>query len=365
MKFINQIEPSYGKKEIRAMTAYLKSGGWLTEFKKTREFEEMLTKFTGAKYCSVVSNGTVSLFVALKAVDVGPGDEVIVPDITMAATPNAVILAGAKPVFVDIEKESLCLDVEKVTQALTLRTKAVMHVSLNGRAGKLKELKRLCQKKKIYLIEDAAQSLGSFYQGKHLGTFGIIGSFSFSMPKIITCGQGGCLITNNSKILKKIKLLRDFGREAGTDFYETVGWNFKFTDLQAVIGIEQMKTIKARMAKKKKMFKLYRRLLSGVVEVKFIETNLKETTPWFMDVLVPRREELIVYLKENGIGTRPIYPALHSQPAYASLDLAPTAKHAYPVATEIAKEGLWLPSSLTLTENQIKHICQKIKEFYL
>jgi len=143
MNFINQAEPVYGKEEINAVNDYLKSGGWLMEFKKTREFEQMICSFTGAKHCSVVSNGTVSLFIALKALGIGNGDEVIVPDITMAATPNAVILAGAKPIFVDIEKESLCLDVAKVRRSFNKKTKAVLHVSLNGRAGELLELKKL------------------------------------------------------------------------------------------------------------------------------------------------------------------------------------------------------------------------------
>lgn len=361
MNFINQSEPVYGREEIRAVNDYLRSKGWLMEFKKTREFEEMLARFTGAKYCSVVSNGTVSLFIALKALGIGEGDEVIVPDITMAATPDAVILAGATPVFVDIEESSLCLDVLKVEKAITKKNKAVMHVSLNGRVGNLVGLKKLCQKKKIYLIEDAAQSLGSFYNRKHLGTYGIIGSFSFSVPKIITTGQGGALITNDKKIYEKIRRLKDFGRlQGGADFYEEVGWNFKFTDLQAIIGIEQMKKLKERIVKKKKIFKMYQRLLSGAKEVKFIKTDLGQTTPWFMDIFLPRREELIAYLKENQIGSRPIYPALHSQPAFIKYN----KKRNCPVAEKIAASGLWLPSSVSLTEKEVRYICDKIKRFY-
>lgn len=367
MKFINQIEPNYGKEEVDAVTSYLRSGGWLTEFKKTKELEEMLARFTGAKYCSVVSNGTVSLFVALKALGIENGDEVIVPDITMAATPNAVILTGARPIFVDIEKNSLCMDMDKVAGAITKKTKAVIHVSLNGRAGDLIGLRIFCQKKKIYLIEDAAQSLGSFYGGKHLGTFGIVGSFSFSMPKIITMGQGGALITNNQKIYKKIKLIKDFGREqGGVDFYKTVGWNFKITDLQAVIGIEQMKKIRGRIEKKKEIFRSYQKFLSEVDSVTFINTDLKQTTPWFVDILTPKREKLISHLKESGIGSRPIYPALHSQPAYLSLQGQGSQykKYMYPVSEGIAREGLWLPSSLSLTRENVKYICLKIKEFF-
>ncbi len=362
MKFINQIEPVYGYEEIKAVNDYLKSGGWLMEFKKTQEFEEAIRRFTGAKYCSVVSNGTVSLFIALKALGIGEGDEVIVPDITMAATPNAVILANAKPVFVDIEEKSLCLDIGKVSMAITRKTKAVIHVSLNGRAGELIELKKLCQKKKIYLIEDAAQSLGSFYKEKHLGTYGIVGSFSFSVPKIITTGQGGALITNDKNIYEQIRRLKDFGRlKGGADFYEQVGWNFKFTDIQAVIGIEQMKKLEKRISRKKAIFNLYRKLLSGIKEVKFINTDLRHVSPWFIDIFVSRRDELIVYLKENQIGSRIIYPALHGQPAYKMYN---RMKGNFPVSDSVAKNVLWLPSSVSLNDKQIKYICGKIKEFY-
>lgn len=357
-KNINQIEPSTGREEKNAIVKYLDSGGWLMEFEKTRKFEKMIADFTGAKYCSVVSNGTVSLFLAMKALGIGRGDEVIVPNITMAATPNAVILAGAKPVFVDIEEKSLCLDVAKVRLAINKKTKAVMHVSLNGRAGELVKLKSICEEKGIYLIEDSAQSLGSFYQGRHLGTFGVVGSFSFSMPKIITTGQGGALITNNKEVFDKIKKLKDFGRlQGGTDIYDEVGWNFKFTDLQAVVGIAQMGKLKKRIARKRKIYSLYKKFLSGVRGIKFIEFDLKEGTPWSVDILADNRQALMDFLKKEGIGTRPIYPALNSQLAYK-------VKGEYPIAERITQSCLWLPSSVLLKDNQIKFICNKIKNFY-
>ena len=248
------MEPWYGKEEKNAILEYLNSGGWLMEFKKTEEFEKMICYYTGAKYCSVVSNGTVSLFLALKALGIKSGDEVIVPDYTMIATPNAVLMAGAKPVFVDVD-DSLCLNTELLKKAISAKTKAVIHVSINGRAGDLKNIKKLCKDRGLYLVEDAAQSLGSFYGNKHLGRHGIIGSFSFSVPKIITTGQGGALITDDRKIYEKIEKLKDFGRvSAGTDLHDEIGWNFKFTDLQAVFGIEQMKKLPQRTKLKKDIY---------------------------------------------------------------------------------------------------------------
>ncbi len=357
-KIINQMEPWYGKAEKKAILDYLNSGGWLMEFKKTEEFEKMICEYTGAKYCSVVSNGTVSLFLALKALGIKEGDEVIVPDYTMIATPNAVVLAGAKPVFVDVD-DSLCLDTKLVKKAIGPKTKAVMHVSINGRAGDLNSLKKLCQDNKIPLIEDAAQSLGSFYNGKHLGRHGIIGSFSFSVPKIITTGQGGALITDDKKLYEKIEKLKDFGRvKPGVDQHDEMGWNFKFTDLQAVFGIEQMKKLPKRTKIKKHIQSLYEKHLKNVYEVKFIDTDLNNVSPWFVEILVPDSVALQKHLRLNNIGSRVFYPAIHTQPIYKHV------KGDFPAATYAGQHGLWLPSSSFLKDSEIKMVCQKIIDFY-
>lgn len=360
MEFINQMEPSFDEHEREALNNYMLNGGWGTEFKQTRLFEDMIKEYTGAKHCWIMANGTVSLSAALIAVGVGVGDEVICPDYTMVATPNSVELIGAKAVFVDIDRDNFCMDFEKMKAAITNKTKAVMLVSINGRYPKNIELfVDECKKRNIYLIEDAAQSLGSFCSGRHLGRYGIIGSFSFSAPKIITTGQGGALITDNDELADKIKRIRDFGRDkGGSDHYLSKGWNFKFSDFQAVIGIEQMKKLPARVIRKKEIGKMYDELLLGINGVETIYTNYVDTSPWFFDILCDRREDLQVFLKENGIGTRVFYPPLHSEPAYGYSNLS------FPATEEIAKKGLWLPSSISLTNEQIIYICDKIKEFY-
>ncbi|MDD5043627.1 MAG: DegT/DnrJ/EryC1/StrS family aminotransferase [Patescibacteria group bacterium] len=357
-KFINQMEPWYGEEEKKAIADYLNSGGWIMEFKKTREFEQMIAEFCGAKYCSVVANGTVSLFIALRAIGVGPGDEVVVPDYTMIATPNAVVLAGAKPIFVDVD-DSLCLDVDKVSGVINEKTRAIFHVSINGRAGRLEELKELCDRKGLILLEDAAQSLGSFYKGKHLGNFGAIGSFSFSVPKIITTGQGGALITNDEDLYKKICKVKDFGRvSGGCDIHDEFGWNFKFTDLQAVFGIEQMKKLRDRITRKKNICKFYAEKLKGVPEVELIGTDLEEVSPWFIEILVEDPQKLSDFLKEKNIGSRAFYPAIHTQKIYS--DVAGE----FPKASRFAKRGLWLPSASQLGEEDVKRVCQAIKDYF-
>lgn len=355
MNRISQMEPWIGDEEKQAMIEYLDSGGWLTEFRKTREFEQMIGDYVDSKFVSVVSNGTVSLFIACAALGIGSGDEVIVPDYTMVASPNAVVLAGAKPVFVDIDMANLCMDPELAEEAITERTKAIMLVTINGRYPDMDKAVALARKHDLFLIEDAAQSLGSRHQGKHLGTFGDIGSFSFSVPKIITTGQGGALVTDNEELYEKIRRIKDFGRSrGGIDYYETLGYNFKFTDLQAVIGIEQMRKLDWRVQRKKEMFACYQRHLEDVSDVEFIKTDLEDTSPWFIDILVSDPSDLGEYLKKQGIGTRPFYPPLHSQPPYGFTGRYPNTEY-------VSAHGLWLPSSSFLSHEDIGYICNTIK----
>lgn len=352
------MEPWIGEEEKAAVVAYLDSGGWLTEFRKTREFEQAIADFTGARYASIVSNGTVSLYAALWSLEVGPGDEVIVPDYTMIASANAVLLAGARPVLVDVNPQDLCLDLELAEAALTERTKALLFVSVNGRAPDMDRLVALARRHGLFLVEDAAQSLGSCWRGRHLGTFGDIGSFSFSAPKIITTGQGGALVTEDETWIERIRRFRDFGRErSGEDEHISLGFNFKFTDLQAVIGLAQMGKLAWRVQRKKTMFELYRSELVDLPQVEFLRTDLADCAPWFVDILVADPSALQQHLLERGIGSRRFYPAVHTQAPYRE----PLSR---PHAESAAARGLWLPSSSFLQDETIRAICAEIRGFY-
>ncbi len=362
MKRINQMEPWLGPEEKQALIEYLDSGAWLTEFKRTREFERMIADYVGSKYASVVSNGTVSLMIALMALDIKGRDEVIVPDYTMIASANAVVLAGAKVVLVDIDPQTLCLDLNLVEKAITPRTKAIMFVTINGRCPDMDRVVALAAKYNLVIVEDAAQSLGSRFKGRHLGTFGKVGSFSFSVPKVITTGQGGALITDDESLFGRIARIKDFGRpKGGIDYHEIMGLNAKFTDIQAVIGIEQMKKLAWRVERKKEMYRLYRSLLAEVKQVEFIPTNLADCSPWFIDLLVKgegERDNLLKFLNEREIGTRPFYPAIHTQPPYAR------TRGDFPGSTDVSKRGLWLPSSSFLTDEDIARVCAEIKSYF-
>ena len=285
----------------------------------------------------------------------------IVPNYTMIATANSVFMLGANPVFVDVEPETLCLDINRTKAALTPKTRAIMLVTANGRyprAG-IDAFVDLADKHGLALIEDAAQSLGSrFPDGRHIGCVGKVGSFSFSVPKIITTGQGGCLITNDDELAERLRKLKDFGRAAGgTDIHQSIGYNFKFTDLQACVGIEQMKKLDWRIERKKEILVKYQQALRAVGSVKFFEQDLINTTPWFIDILCERRADLQEHLKKRGIGTRVMYPPVNKQEAYKRVG-------DHPVSELVGQQGLWLPSSSQLTDQQIETVCDSVAEFY-
>lgn len=361
MKYIPQMEPWFGEEEKEALKEYMDEGGWLTEFTKTTAFENSIANYTNAKHCIVVNNGTVSLILMAMAAGIKVGDEVIVPNYTMIATPNSVKLLGAIPVFVDVEPATLCLDIEKVKKHITEKTKAILLVNANGRtptAG-IESFQALCKEKNLLLLEDAAQSLGSvFPNGKHQGTVGLAGIFSFSTPKIISTGQGGAIVTNDDNMAHHLRRLKDFGRSSGAnDIHDTIGYNFKFTDLQAVIGNAQMKKLPLRVKRKKEIYIRYKNNLAHIKEVQFFSQDILNTTPWFIDILAERRDQLMEYLKNNNVGTRVMYPPINKQHAYQ-------IEGNFPVSDIVGKKGLWLPSAAQLSDIEIDLITSLIIDFY-
>lgn len=359
--FIMQMRPWIGEEERDAIEAYMREDGFLTEFQNTKKFEDAIAEFTGSKHCVVVNNGTISLTLAALALGIEPGDEVIVPNFTMVATPNSIKMIGAKPVFVDVEPDTLWLDLDQIGKNITSKTKAIMLVSANGRKPKknIKDYLNFAEDNNLKIIEDAAQSLGSFYaKDSHIGLMGDIGSFSFSMPKIITTGQGGALVTNNKDLALKLNKLKDFGRTSGgSDVHDSIGYNSKFTEMQAVIGLEQIKKLDFRIKRKKEIWKRYRDNLQDTNQISFFDHDLNLTAPWFIDSLCEDRDNLMLFLKDNSIGSRVMYPPLNNQECYK------ISGH-FPVSEDVGKRGLWLPSYTQLSDEEIDYVSKMIKDFY-
>lgn len=356
--FIPQIEPNISKQDIQSVYKYMKSGSWITEHKQNTIFENRFKKIINSKYAVSFPNGTLTLFAILKSLNIGVNDEVIVPSYTMVATANSVELTGAVVSFADIDSKYLCLSYQSLKERYSKKVKAVIYVTLNGRSGEIDKIKKFCKEKKIYLIEDSAHSLGSYFGGKiHHGNKGIASSFSFSMPKLMTTGQGGMVITKNQILYDKLKKIKNFGRIIdGKDDYSSIGYNLKFTDLQAALGISQLTKLKGEISRKKKIFKTYFGLLKNINEIEFKNFE-KNETPWFVDIYIRKPKDLKLYLNNYNIGSRLVYPSLNKLKLFKT-------KIDCPISEYYTSRGLWLPSSTKLKESDINRICQIIKNYF-
>lgn len=305
------------------------------EFLLTQELETKIAKFLGVKHCVMVSSGTMAVFLAIRAIGV---KKVAIPPLTMIATATAVELAGCEITFVSGNK-------------MPEGTEAYVHVSLNGRDCDIEEIMQL--NPGVNIIEDACQAFGSKYKGKYLGTFGRVGCFSFSPHKILSAGNGGCVVTNEDEIATNIRRLKNFGRElGGADQHDFIGYNFKFTDIQAKFVLKQFPTLTSRIKRKKEIYKRYYKKLGDVM-------CSHEGTPWFVDVYVEDRDSLAKYLAEKGIGTRKMYPLITTQPPFLK---NPTFGD-NTLDKKYSMQGLWLPSFFKISDKQIDFIAETINEW--
>ena len=362
-KKINFWSPVIGNEEIKKINSTLKIN-WPNEGNFTFDFEKKIKNLLKVKYAICTTSGTISIFLALKSLDIGIGDEVIVPDITFGATAMAVKLTGAKIVLVDVNKDNLGFDLIKLKKKINKRTKAIIPVHISGRAGEINKIIKLAKENKIFVVEDAAEALLSKCKEKYLGTLGDLGCFSLTASKIITTGQGGIIVTNNIKLYKKIKLLKNQGvlgkSDGGNVKHSTIGYNFKFTNIQAAMGIVQIATIKKRASKLKKINNFYRKKLQHIKEIKILNFDIKngEVPLWTDAYVLRKRDKLISFLKKHGVECRKFWYPLHMQKPFKEKN----AK--YKVSSKIYKNLFWLPSSLNLNEKKITYVCDLIKKFF-
>ena len=356
MKPIMQHRPTFEKEEAEATYKYMLEDSFVTEYKKTEELEKMISNYLKCKECIMTTSGTCAIILSLMALDLNNDDEIIVPNYTMIATVNAIKMLKLKPVIIDVDKDTFTINLYTIKKNVTSKTKGIIHVSLNNRYKNMNELVNYCTEKNFYLIEDSAQSLGCRINGKNLGTFGNIGCFSLSSPKIISTGQGGFCVTDDELLAKKMRMIKNFGRkESGKDNFEVFGINLKFTDLQAVIGIEQMKKMNYRVKRIREIFDLYYNELKDVVEMR--QPLNDEWIPWFVDILTDKREELVDFLKKHHISTRPVYGEINKTKMYYNKDIFENSQY-------VSNYGLFLPSYITLEDRDILQICKLIKVFF-
>lgn len=354
--------PEVGDRERELIFEVLESN-FLNDGDFTTRFEEELATLVGCRHVVAVTSGTTALYLSLAALGIGPGDEVIVPDITFIASANAVRLAHAEPVLVDVDPSTLNIDPDAVEAAITTRTRAIMPVHVSGRAADMPRLLEIATRRDVKVVEDAAEGLISKRYGKCLGTHGDLGCVSFSPNKTVTTGQGGAVFTDDDSLHLKLRQLKDQGRPVrgtgGDDPHPEVGFNFKLTNLQAAVGLAQLERLPARAERMRATYRQYRELLDGCPGLVFPGFAVDEgELPQWVDVIAERRDELVAFLAERGMDCRPFWHPIHSQPPYARPDAG------FPNSTRLTQAAVWLPSSFTLEDNDVAEVATAIRSFY-
>lgn len=359
---IRQIEPWIDEEELTQLKRVITST-FVVEHELTAEFEEITRKLTGAKHAVAVTNGTMALYCCLKALDIGPGDEVLVPNITFIASANAVIMAGATPIFCEVKADTFCIDMARAESLVTPRTKAIMPVHLYGQSADMNEVLSFAKTHSLKIIEDAAQGVGVKFEGKHVGTFGDLGILSYYGNKTITCGEGGIILTDDDRLKQICYRLKNHGRDRkGIFYHEHIGFNFCFTEMQAAIGIAQMKKFDRIREKKKQIHDRYVSELSGLKGFKPVTIDPRcEPVFWFTSFETDHRDELSKYLEERGVQTRLFFYPLHLQPCYRGM---PQPEKDFSLSERIYSRGLSLPSAYGLNEEDQTTVIKHIRNFY-
>jgi perosamine synthetase len=370
MDFIPVAGPWVTEKEVR-YTADAAANAWYANHGLYIErFEKGFARYIGATHATSLPSCTSALHLALAALGVGPGDEVIVPDATWIATSAPISYVGATPVFVDIDKDSWCLDADAFAQAITPRTKAVIVVHLYGNVPNMDAIMSVAKRHGIAVIEDAAEAIGSEYRGRKAGSFGDAATFSFHGSKTLTTGEGGMLVTSREDLFARVLRLRDHGREPGDRLFvnQEVAYKYKMSALQAAFGLAQLERIEELVARKRQIFSWYARYGSGVNGVTFNqEAPTTKNTYWMVTAVFDRqfglrKEDVIAALRQYNIDTRPFFSPLSSLPAYRQLAGDGLWSRSNPVSYDIAARAINLPSGFNMTEALVKRVIDTIDE---
>lgn len=360
---VSQFEPFIDSQEYIAIKDCFDKK-WITEGPKAKEFNNALCKLLNVKYGVFAPNGTLALYLALRALGIGPGDEVIVPDFTFIASANAIEMVGATPIFVDIDLADLQINADACTAALSPKTRAIMPVHIYGMAANMTKICAFAKENNLLIIEDAAQALGIKWSGKNCGSFGDVGCFSFFADKTLTTGEGGFITTNRKDIYEKLCYLRNQGRlQRGTFEHPEIGYNFRMTDIQMAIGLTQLKKLDTIISLKNKIFDTYVNQLDHLEEVEIIKPR-KEIDPFipFRVVLLTKDKsfKLMNYMKEREIETRTFFYPLHLQPCFQNVfETSNLSNSVYAY-----EHGICLPSYPLLSQESIKYVCKTICDYY-
>ena len=325
------------------------------------DFEKAFASYIGKNYATGVFNGTVAIHLAMVALGIKKGDEVIVPTFTYVASANPILMVGAKPVFVDSLQDGWQMDPEDVKRKITDKTKAIVVVHLYGHPCDMDVIMAIAKEHNLYVIEDCAEAIGSEYKGRKVGSFGDISCFSFFGNKTITTGEGGMVMTNDADLYEKCCHFKAQGVSKTREYWhDVVGYNYRMTNIQAAIGLAQLEHVEDKVSKKVQLGQWYQKHLEGTPLVFHAPHGNIRHTYWMCSVLARNEEERIAlrkYLADNGVETRPTFPTIHKMPMY-------DVKTSFPVGEDLSARGINLPSYPALKEDDIINITNLIKKFY-
>ena len=343
--------------------------GWISsEGPFVNQFEDQFANRVQRNYAVAVTNGTAALDVAVEALRIGSGDEVIIPAFTIISCIGQVIRSGATPVLVDCDPLTWNMDINQVEEKITKNTKAIMVVHIFGLPVDIEPLLEIAKNNNIKIIEDAAQMLGQTYNEKPCGSFGDISTFSFYPNKLITTGEGGMLVTNDEQLADDCRSLRNLCFQPKKRFvHERLGWNYRMTNLQAALGLAQLERLDEFVQRKRRMGKKYTqglRMLNGV-QLPLAKTDYAENIYWVFGLVLDDSigfgaEEAMKMLGEKGIGCRPFFCPMNQQPVLREMGFF--INESYPVAERLYKQGLYIPSGTALTSEHINHVTKKLIE---
>lgn len=366
LRRISIASPLLEGNELTYLTECIKTNWISSQGKYVRKFEALFHDYHENYQALAVSNGTVALHLALAALGIGEGDEVLVPNMTFAASINAIIYTGATPVLVEIEAETLNIDVRKIEALITPKTRAIMPVHLYGQACDMTEIMRIANQHNLLVVEDCAEALGSTYEGRPLGVFGDAATFSFYGNKTITTGEGGMVLFKDPAVAEKGAVLRDHGMSKDRRYWhDYVGFNYRLTNLQAAIGVAQFERLDTFVNAKRNLAQKYNATLSKDAFFQIpVEKENATNSYWLYTFLIKEnapfnRQELMGFLNEKGVETRPIFFPLNVMPPYVNYG----DKDAFELSKRISEAGMSLPSAVNLSDLEIDYICSCIEEF--
>ncbi|MFA4941236.1 MAG: UDP-4-amino-4,6-dideoxy-N-acetyl-beta-L-altrosamine transaminase [Patescibacteria group bacterium] len=357
------------KEDLTGVAEVLKSD-WLTQGPKVLEFENSLARYCGAKYAVAVCNGTAALHLAYLAAGLGKGDEVITTPNTFVATSNMMLAVGAKPVFCDIRLDTYNIDENKIEKLITAKTKAIVPVHFAGQPCEMREIKKIANKYKLTIIEDACHALGAKYRGKKIGScqYSDMAVFSFHPVKSITTGEGGAILTNNKKYYEKLISLRSHGihkDEKGKNVMTELGYNYRITDIQASLGISQLKKLDEFVKSRREIIEWYKKELKGVKEIILPQEIKENLSDWHIYVIRTKnskdRDGLSKYLKDSGVGVNFHYPSVYSHPFYRKNGFKNIKLEN---EEEYQNSCITLPCYPGLRKNEVKYVADIIKKYF-